>query len=211
MGTETAATAIPAAVPRPVLRNIDDWVDGEFAYRAELFSRVTQAPIIADGPTLRTETALDGQWWLKLRNALHLVSEVPTDRIGVRQEYVDRAMPEFLGFLGRPVNTTVPAWSTAHGDLHWANMTAPELVILDWEGWGLAPAGFDAATLHTHSLLVPRVAERLRKELGDVLSSPAGRFSELVVITILLQTNTRGDNLELTAALRERAAYLLGG
>src|SRR5262249_18638582 len=55
--------------------------------------------------------------------------------------------------LGEPVSTLSPMpWATAHGDLHFANLCAPNLHLLDWEGWGLAPAGYNAATLHSHSL-----------------------------------------------------------
>jgi hypothetical protein len=40
---------------------------------------------------------------------------------------------------------------------------AHDLRLLDFEGWGQAPAGFDAATLHSYSLLVPAIAVRVRK------------------------------------------------
>ena len=63
--------------------------------------------------------------------------------------------------------------------------------------------------LHTYSLATPEVTARVRSELTHVLDTPAGRFSELAVITMLLQTTTRGDNLHLEPALRERAAALL--
>ncbi|MYT25561.1 hypothetical protein GTW69_35740 [Streptomyces sp. SID7760] len=29
--------------------------------------------------------------------------------------------------------------TTGHADLHWANLTAPTLIVLDWEGWGRMP------------------------------------------------------------------------
>jgi hypothetical protein len=34
----------------------------------------------------------------------------------------------------------VTCWTTAKGNLHWANITAP-LRLLDWEGWVRAPWG----------------------------------------------------------------------
>ncbi|WP_240796181.1 hypothetical protein [Streptomyces sp. RFCAC02] len=112
-------------------------------------------------------------------------------------------------FLGPSVDTRAPSWSTAHGDLNWANLCAPQLVILDWEGWGRAPTGYDAATLHSYSLLVPSVTRRIRSEFADVLNTPAGRFAELAVITELLEGTTHGDNLPLAEPLRQRAAVLL--
>ncbi|GAA1987306.1 hypothetical protein GCM10009738_79020 [Kitasatospora viridis] len=83
------------------------------------------------------------------------------------------------------------------------------LVLLDWEGWGMPPVGFDAAMLHSYSLLVPEVAAQVRHHLGHVLETPAGRFSELAVITMLLQSAERGDHLDRATPLRERAALLL--
>ncbi|MFG2557103.1 hypothetical protein [Streptomyces sp. NPDC048581] len=46
-------------------------------------------------------------------------------------------------------------WTTAHGDLHTANITAGTPYPLDWEGFGMALVGYDAATLPAYSLLVP--------------------------------------------------------
>ncbi|MEU9008697.1 hypothetical protein AB0D12_02695 [Streptomyces sp. NPDC048479] len=40
-----------------------------------------------------------------------------------------RAIPEFVGIP----DPAVACWTTVHGDLHWANLTAP-LRILGWEG-----------------------------------------------------------------------------
>ncbi|WP_280724052.1 hypothetical protein [Kitasatospora sp. MAA4] len=174
---------------------------------AELYDRVTDRTVTAEGPILRTVPDLDEAWWSGLSTAVDLIAEVPTERVAVRQEYLDRAMPHYLGVS---LDTTVPAWSTAHGDLHWANLTGPQLTLLDWEGWGIAPAGYDAALLHAYSLLVPETAAEVRHRLGHVLDTPVGRFAELVVITELLQATTRGDHLALEDPLRARLICLLG-
>jgi hypothetical protein len=107
-----------------------------------------------------------------------------------------RAIPEFVGMP----TPTVTCWTTAHGDLHWANLTEP-LRLLDWEGWGLAPQGFDAAMLYAYSLLQPDTAARVR-DIFPVLESPAGLAAEATVCAQLLQTVRRGDNLALAAPLR---------
>ncbi len=113
-------------------------------------------------------------------------------------------------FLGQPVDIAASSWTTAHGDLHYANLCAPTLHILDWEGWGLAPTGYDAATLHSYSLHVPAAAACVRSEFADLLDTTAGRFAELVVIAELLHGATHGDDLGLVGLLRNRAADLLG-
>lgn len=204
-GPEDAERLVPDQVPRPRLRRVRQWSETGSAYKAELYDRVlggTPAP----RPVLTCAPSLSTAWWSGLREALDLLSVVRTERTAVRQAYLDRAMPKYLGFLdGEPVRTTPPAWSTAHGDLHWANLVAPEIGILDWEGWGSAPAGYDAALLHTYSLAVPETARRVRRELAPVLDCDAGRFAELVVVTELLQSAERGDNLVLVPALKQRA------
>lgn len=205
-GPREAEAAIPSAVPRPRLHGHHTWTEGEYGYLAELYEKVTESTVTTVEPILRKAPDLNSPWWSELCTAVDAIAEVPTERVAVRQEYLDRAMPQYLGVA---IDTTVPAWSTAHGDLHWANLTSPDLMILDWEGWGAAPAGYDAALLHSYSLLVPETAADVRRHLGHVLDTPTGQFAELAVITELLQTTTRGDNLELEEPLRARLAHLL--
>ncbi|MFD0528875.1 hypothetical protein ACFQ1I_20975 [Kitasatospora arboriphila] len=206
-GPQEAERLMPPAVPRPRLRERRTWTEGKHGYLAELYDKVTASTITTHEPILREAPDLDDAWWVGLSTALDAIATVPSDRVAVRQEYLDRAMPQYLGF---PIDTRVPAWTTAHGDLHWANLTSPKPTLLDWEGWGRAPASYDAALLHSYSLLIPETAAQVRCHLGHILSTPTGRFAELVVITELLQTTTRGDNLDLEGPLRARLARLTG-
>jgi len=205
-GSLDAESAIPGSVPRPRLRDHHDWNEHGWEYRAELYERVTTPPISISATRMTTPN-LPREWWAAARSALDDIASVPTDRYTITQHYLDYAMPRFLG---GPIETTAPSWTTAHGDFHFANLCAPTLHIIDWEGWGLAPTGYDAATLHTNSLPAPQVAARIRQELAHHLDTSAGRFAELVAITELLHTTTRGDNLHLIQLLRQRAAHLLG-
>ncbi|MDH6116839.1 hypothetical protein [Kitasatospora sp. GAS204B] len=200
-GPQEAELLMPPTVPRPRLRSRHTWTEDEDGYLAELYDRVTVPTITTHEPILRKAPDLDDAWWDGLSTALDAIAAVPSDRVAVRQEYLDRAMPQYLGI---PIDTKAPSWTTAHGDLHWANLTGPTLTVLDWEGWGIAPAGYDAALLYSYSLLVPDTAADIRRRLGHILDTPAGRFAELVVITELLQTTTRGDNLDLEEPLRRR-------
>ena len=110
---------------------------------------------------------------------------------------MDRAIPECVGIPA----PAVTCWTTAHADLHWANLTEP-LRLLDWEGWGQVPEGFDAATLYAYSLLQEDVATRVR-DAFPILGSPAGLAAEATVCAQLLQTVARGDNLTLENQLRD--------
>ncbi|WP_369265897.1 hypothetical protein [Streptomyces harbinensis] len=197
----------PASIPRPRLRLWHDWTADPWKYRAELYDHAPDIPA-SPAPILTTEPDLPRSWWRSLKGALNKITTTPTRRVTTHQSFLDRAMPHYLG---TPINTTAPSWSTAHGDLHFANLTAPKLLLLDWEGWGLAPTAYDVATLHSYSLLVPSVTARIRQEFAHLLDTPSGHFAELAVITELLHTAALdGTHHSLSAALRVRAAHLLG-
>ncbi|WP_240496421.1 hypothetical protein [Streptomyces torulosus] len=181
---------------RPALLAVHDAVDDGIAYRAELSVRV-DGPVLSDDPILQHDLQLPGSWWADLTKTLEKVSATVTDRVAVRQQYMDRAIPEFVGIPA----PAVTCWTTAHADLHWANLTEP-LRLLDWEGWGQAPEGFDAAMLYAYSLLQEDVATRVR-DAFPILGSPAGLAAEATVCAQLLQTVARGDNLTLENQLRD--------
>ncbi|WP_051300818.1 hypothetical protein [Actinomadura rifamycini] len=190
-GNEMAAAVLPRAVPRPRLLDAVEWIDGEVAHRAELSSYVA-ASVCSSAPALTDRIHLPGAWWVRLREALRAVAATPVPGARppvVSQEYVARAIPRYLGETD--VDTTVTRWSLAHGDLHWANLTAPELTVLDWEGFGPAPFGFDAAHLYAYSLPVPEVADGVRRTFADVLAAPDGRLAELTVAAMIVQAAER--------------------
>ncbi|MGW7047017.1 hypothetical protein ACWGDT_30875 [Streptomyces avermitilis] len=180
---------------RPALLAVHDAVDDGTAYRAELSARVDQ-PVLSDDPVLQRDLQLPDSWWEDLAGTLEKVAAVDTDRVAVRQQYMDRAIPEFVGIPA----PAVTRWTAAHADLHWANVTAP-LRLLDWEGWGRAPEGFDAATLYAYTRLQEDAAARVR-DAFPILGSPAGLAAEATVCAQLLQTVARGDNLTLEDQLR---------
>jgi hypothetical protein len=206
-GAIDAHHSMPSSIPRPRLLGWHDWTDHPWAYRAELYEWVATHPV-ASRAILTTNPDLPKTWWTAVRTALDNITAVHTDRVTIHQGFLAWAMPHYLG---SPINgRTSVSWTTAHGDFHYANLCGPQLCILDWEGWGTAPTGYDAAMLHSYSLLVPTIAARIRYELAHLLDTRNGRFAELAVITELLHTRANGDNLELAEPLRQRAALLLG-
>lgn len=206
-GAIDAQRILPPSIPRPQLLRWHDWADRTWAYRAELHEPAT-APTITDRTAAVTEPRLPDRWWEALRASLATIAVVPTDRISIHPGFLAWAMPRYLG-ISSDLDANHP-WATAHGDLHYANLCAPEFQILDWEGWGLAPAGYDAAMLHCRSLLAPAAANRIRTELVHLLESPSGRFAELVVITELLDGAANGATPGLAEPLRRRAEAILG-
>lgn len=205
-GTVLASQQIPASVRRPRLIGSYDWHEASHEYRAEFTEYIT-SHVCSPDPWLRRELELPPEWWTSLRTSFAAISEVETDRETLSQEYLTRALPQFLE---APDLHTVPAlWTTAHGDCHWANLTLDGPIMLDWEGWGRAPTGYDAAMLAVYTITAPRTQARLRTELAGLFDTPEGRFAELTVLAELIQTTSRGDNLDMEAALRERARELL--
>ncbi|MGW8556617.1 hypothetical protein [Streptomyces tubercidicus] len=72
--------------------------------------------------------------------------------------------------------------------------------LLDFEGFGLAPVGYDLALLYAYSLLAPQTAARIRAEF-PLLDNPAGHTALLVVAADLLQSASRGDHPDPLHAL----------
>lgn len=195
-GTAAAAEAVPASVHKPALYGVHDEATAAFAYRAEL-TQFIDSPVASASPVLREELELPAAWWASLRGDLAQLATARTDRVAVRQEYADRAVPKFTGHPAPQITE----WVTIHGDLHLANLTVDGPVLLDWEGWGIGPAGYDVALLYAYSLLAPATAARIRAEFADVLHCPSGRTALLIVVTELLQSASRGDHPELIEPL----------
>ncbi|MFG2236161.1 hypothetical protein ACGFNX_40265 [Streptomyces sp. NPDC048723] len=202
-GPSTSRT-LPPSVPRPDLFRIRDWTTEGYAYRAELYAFAPD-PIVSPRPVLDEEPGLPETWWKEMVAALDALVDVPppTDREAVREEYLRRVIPEFTGHQVDDVT-----WSTAHGDLHYGNVTrGPH--ILDWEGWGRAPYGYDAATLYVYALLTPETAARIRAQLAPVLDRPEARTGLLTVCAQVLQAQNRVDfYAELADAVRKHLAHL---
>lgn len=202
-GPKEAEQHVPPAVPRPRLIDLRDWSADGWVYRAELYEYVGTPPV-SRSPVLHHSVELPDVWWHDLRQALDRLSRTPTSREAVREQYIRRRVPEFTGVTPGEIT-----WTTAHGDLHWANLTGPELTLMDWEGWGTAPVGYDAANLYLHSLPVPDLAERVRKEFAHVLGTPVSRIGELTACAEILQAAARVPfYADLADGVRQHLDYL---
>ncbi len=203
-GTVGASLLVPDDVPRPKLHDVYDWTDGNCSYKAELIGFIPHA-VISDRPDLAHDPGLPEEWWDGLRRALVRVGEAEGVKTTVRDSWIDKAFPQFLGVPAPEKIERV----TGHGDLHWGNLTAP-LTLLDWERWGLVPVGYDPGLLHANSLLVPKIAARIHADFAPVLDTPAGRIGELAALAEMLQAVARGWYPELAPFPAARAAELTG-
>jgi hypothetical protein len=191
-------------IPKPVVLGITEWQEGPRRVRAELMTLIPGHPVSPAG-TLTSTPRLPHAWFAALRRSLDILAATPTTRVCVDRDTLTRRIRTRLGIETDPATLT---WTTAHGDLHWANLHAPRLAVLDWEGWGQAPAGLDAATLYCYSLTEPATARRVRTVFRDILTTPAGITAQQYVIARLLDRADTGDHPQLTAPLQTLARTL---
>ncbi|MBV9140564.1 MAG: aminoglycoside phosphotransferase [Pseudonocardiales bacterium] len=192
-------------VPKPRLVTKLDWSDGDCQLRADLMT-VAPSPVIAHDMVLRSTPDLTPTWWADLRRAVDILAAHPTERVCVAGS---RLRLRLLSAFGVNSDPTEVEWTCAHGDLHWANLTAPRLCLLDWEAWGLAPAGYDAAVLYCASILRPDVLRTVHGTFADLLDSPSGQVAQLAAILKLLCLVEDGEHLDIAAPLHQHARTLI--
>lgn len=192
-------------VPKPRVMRVWEWTEGNIRMRAELMT-MADGQQCSQTPELRIPNKLPDTWWRTLRESLQTLAMVPTNRTYLTENEIARRLQVFFGDRANP---TVSEWTAAHTDLHWANLNAPDLVIVDWEGWGIAPSGFDAATLYLHSLLQPATAEQVRAEFKELLEHRDGLISQLYVTTRMLLRIEHGDYPDLAIPLHRNAERVL--
>ncbi|ETA01583.1 hypothetical protein CcI6DRAFT_02921 [Frankia sp. CcI6] len=180
-GAETVA-ALPG-VAMPVWRQGVSWAEPEagLLWRADETSYVVARPV-KPGGILTVDPGLGDGWWSTLAGSLTALAAAATTRV-VTLHTVPISQARVSATIGRvfgdQLDTTLDRWVPAHADLNWANLTAPDCVLLDWEDWGLAPAGLDAANLLVNSLAIPALAERIRDTFAAELGSRTGRIVTL--------------------------------
>ncbi|MFE8009073.1 hypothetical protein [Streptomyces sp. NPDC057418] len=168
-------------------------------------------PGLPVGSSVLTEDPkLTENWWASLTASMDALSMQHTNRIATPdtetltqeliRETIHRAFPG--------VETAVTEWSPAHADFNWANMTTPVFCVFDWEDWGMAPRGLDAANLWGASLAVPTLAARVRSERRDDLDTRDGKLMTLFVAAKILGPYADPDDTRLGAA-RETAERVM--
>lgn len=203
-GNETANKI--RGVPRPYLLDAVETRTAERRFRTEVMTYVEATPA-STMPAATTAPVIDEAWLDQLRDALEALASTVTERATWTQEEVTQRLREYFGDR---IDPRVDRWVASHCDLHWANLTAPELVILDWEQWGLAPHGYDVATLYCHSLAVPETATAIRGRFGDILDTDDGRRAQLLAISRMLNRTRMGDYTDLVVPLHRLADSVLG-
>src|SRR5262249_47653373 len=132
-----------------------DWETIGIRYRAVIMSVVSG--VISKRMDLESPPLLELDWWNDLKTSITALQTKTSDRVHVTEEGLARRLKDRFGIK---LNSGFPFWQIAHCDLHWGNLTAPELSIIDWEWWGRAPYGFDVATLYVYSVAHPELVAK---------------------------------------------------
>lgn len=170
------AASVIEGVPKPQWFQSATWADDPrgLAWRADEMEFVSAGSIRSEGG-LDVVLSFPEQWWADLRRSLTALAAHPTQRVGMSQSHLSKR----IGQVFDGVDTTVEEWTTAHADLHWGNVTIDGMLI-DWQDWGLAPRGHDAATLWQSSLPNAALAERIEEEFAADLQTRSGKLSQLL-------------------------------
>lgn len=189
-GNEAAATL--AGIAKPAWFQSVAWSDPDAGvmWRADE-TELVEAPPIKPGGILTTDPDLSAAWWSTLNTSLDALADVDTTRVAtlhmvpITQE---RVTAEIEKVFPGEVDTTISQWQPAHADFAWPNLTGPECWILDWEDWGQAPRGLDAAMLWSNSLAVPGLAEKVRQERAADLNTRDGGLMMLFFASGILNS-----------------------
>ena len=207
IGVKSAPVLADVAMPQ-LFRSLE-WRDNQrqTMWRADEMQLIASKTVSSNG-SVTIAPELSDRWWSTLTRSLENLGRHTTERVSMTQEHLTRRLTE--AFPSVTLNSTVTEWTTAHADLHWGNLTAPECYLLDWENWGRAPRGYDAATLWGFSLGVPRLAERVAQEFRVDLETRPGRLSQLLFCAnVLRQFAKRGVIMPFTQSVRAAAPILL--
>lgn len=193
-------------VPKPSFIQAVHWMSGGLVCRAEEMTLIGE-PVVSTAYALDKDPELTDQWWEDLSTALGSLACTGTNRVSLVQEDIDRSIREAFG---ASIDTTISRWMIGHGDLHWANITAPRLFLLDWDSWGLMPRGLDAAKLWESAFRVPAPAEEITERLAPDLDCRDGKLSQLwVCANRVLGARRRGRETDQTAHARRAGVALL--
>ncbi len=203
---EEAAAAI-RGVPKPDLVRILDWTADDVHWRALQMTAV-QSTALSGRDFGRAVAPLGEEWFDKLKAALTTLGQVETKHWHRTPETVAQAIKHRFG---KSAPGAADEWRTAHGDLYWSNLTAPELTLLDWEKWGMAPRGYDVAYLLIHSANAPHLVRRIEDVFADDLYSPSGRVARLLACAEMLNNIESGAVTPDRRPIEEMAERALHG
>jgi hypothetical protein len=182
-GEMTAATI--AGAPKPDILCDFEWTAGGRKWHATQFSLAPSLAVLGQQSIGESPLSIDDQWLIELKQAIDAVNKTPLSGWHIHPGRVARVIGQRFG---SKAPYAVDEWQTAHGDLNWGNVTAPHLMLLDWEFWARpregsmpprSPRGFDAAALPSHSLLDRDLYRRIETVFAEDQNTPSGVVASL--------------------------------
>jgi hypothetical protein len=193
-------------IPMPHLLRSVEWADSDLNVRADLITYIDQ-PTVGTGLVLDHDADLPGSWWARLHAGLEPLRRIDkTERMAINPRRFEASLRASFGV---EIDRDRIDWQVVHGDLHFGNLTAPDLTILDWECWGWAPAGYDAAHLACSAVLQSGIKARVRTEFADVLGTYSGAVAQLVAATKYLRLVEDGEHPEIAAPIRRHTETII--
>lgn len=160
-------------VPKPVLVEQSNWVNGNIHWTARLVTLADTAIEVNPwaGPSAASVT---DDWIGELKQALDGLGSKTSAQIHVSPE----ALQKWLSDTNQ-IEHEFPQseWRLSHNDLNWSNLTAPKLSILDWEWHGLSPTGFDPGLLIAYSCRNEELVRRLERAFEPYFETFTGRVA----------------------------------
>ncbi|WP_327303564.1 hypothetical protein OG730_08065 [Streptomyces sp. NBC_01298] len=204
-GTEAAAVLQGVAMP--------EWYQGvawrepgePVMWRADELELIP-SPSVGKGALVLEDPGLPDKWWEALNASLDALASQQTPRIAtpdtvtITQEQVTQTLATVFPGVA---DTRIERWAPAHADLTWANVMGPEFSLIDWEDWGMAPRGLDAATLWGNALAVPGLADRVHRERRVDLESRDGKLMSLFFLSKIVGPYAYEEDPLLAPARKE--------
>ena len=170
-------------VPRPTLLNSRLWSDGDMHFAATQWTLAASPAVEPTSWAGANASEVSDAWIASLKDALSSLAKIETKRSRYQPQRVEWMIRNCFGSRAPCI---ADEWCVAHGDLQWSNLTAPSLTLLDWECWGHAPRGYDAAYLIATSCANPELVRRLERAFVHDLETPSGRVARLTALANLI-------------------------
>lgn len=180
------------------------------AWRADEIELVHEPPVSKE-PTLTADPGLPAAWWEAWSNRMQALADIHTARVAtsehipVSPEHVAQVIDDVWAVH---IGAEFTEWACAHGSMTWRKLTWPDCRVLGWDGFGLAPRGFDAAVLWSNSLAVPNLAARIWRERRADLESSTGVAMALFALARLLRSSQVGHESIRPLVVREASALV---
>ena len=170
-------------VPRPTMLASRQWSDGNMHYAAIQWTLAASPAIEPTHWAGANASEVSDAWIASLKGALSSLVKIETKRSRYQPQRIEWMIRDCFGSRAPCI---ADEWCVAHGDLQWSNLTAPGLTLLDWECWGHAPRGYDAAYLIASSCADPDLVRRLEGAFADDLETESGRVARLAALANLI-------------------------